>query len=392
MKIESLDLPRVHHLSKALRLGIQRGEWAVGSTLPTTRELARQHSVGLATVQSVLQELEAHGLVERRPRQGTVVKSRTPRLAKSDQRQQQVAIVGRAKLSSEEQDAGLVNGWGFRIARSLEAALGQQELQPVPVTYDHQSESCADDVLARIEAMGTNLIGVVIFNTPAMHPLPAMLDQVGMPWVTINRMVPDQSHNYVAADNLAGCRVVGECLARMGRLKTLVLMVNGVNVSETESEKITGLIQGFLHAEAPINGIDYVKCEHEGRAYELTQQYIREHGKPDAIFSLTDEMASGAMAACVDMGIRLPDDISVVGGAGLELARHTRPRLTVISQPMEAIGREACEMIQAMIARDVRRIEPKRICGQFIVRDSLPVSDVVMSKLEQRFPEMIVSD
>ncbi|HEX7009964.1 MAG TPA: substrate-binding domain-containing protein, partial [Phycisphaeraceae bacterium] len=127
-------------------------------------------------------------------------------------------------------------------------------------------------------------------------------------------------------------------------------------------------------------------------SFELTRRHIQRHGPPQAVFVLGDQMASGVIAACVEAGLRVPEDVKIVGGAGLELARHTRPRLSVITQPMEAIGQQACQMIQEMIRRNIRRIEPRRVRGRFIVRESLPVPEPLLRRLEQRYPEMIERD
>src|SRR3954453_18277995 len=63
-------------LARQFRQKIETGEWAVGKRLPTTRALAAELGVSINTIQNAFRQLEAHNLVERRPRLGGFVKAR----------------------------------------------------------------------------------------------------------------------------------------------------------------------------------------------------------------------------------------------------------------------------------------------------------------------------
>jgi DNA-binding LacI/PurR family transcriptional regulator len=71
--------------------------------------------------------------------------------------------------------------------------------------------------------------------------------------------------------------------------------------------------------------------------------------RPTALFAADDRLAIGALAAAVDMGLRAPADVSIIGFDDMESAAYCRPALTTVRQPMEAIGRKAMELILAMI-------------------------------------------
>src|SRR5437762_8382127 len=68
-------------LARQFRQKIETGEWAVGKRLPTTRALAAELRVSINTVQNAFRHLEAHDLVERRPRLGGFVKAKPSRTA-----------------------------------------------------------------------------------------------------------------------------------------------------------------------------------------------------------------------------------------------------------------------------------------------------------------------
>ena len=78
------------------------------------------------------------------------------------------------------------------------------------------------------------------------------------------------------------------------------------------------------------------------RAIEL----LLSQGKSfSAVFCSNDEMAIGAMRALVSHGLRVPEDISVVGFDDIRFARYTSPPLTTVAQPKNALGREAMTML-----------------------------------------------
>jgi LacI family repressor for deo operon, udp, cdd, tsx, nupC, and nupG len=64
-----------------------------------------------------------------------------------------------------------------------------------------------------------------------------------------------------------------------------------------------------------------------------------------AVFCSNDEMAIGAMRALISHGLRVPEDVSVVGFDDIRFARYTSPPLTTVAQPKNALGREAMAML-----------------------------------------------
>ena len=70
---------------------------------------------------------------------------------------------------------------------------------------------------------------------------------------------------------------------------------------------------------------------------------------PTAVFCFSDQMALGTLAACRDLGIRVPDDLSVVGFDDLASSRYLTPPLTTVRQPMREIGERAVNLLLAII-------------------------------------------
>src|SRR5450830_1638959 len=78
------------------------------------------------------------------------------------------------------------------------------------------------------------------------------------------------------------------------------------------------------------------------RAFEATQAFLALPEPPDAVFCASDVMAIGAMAAVEAAGLKIPDDVAVVGFDDIDYARLVAPSLTTVRQSQDALahGRE----------------------------------------------------
>jgi DNA-binding LacI/PurR family transcriptional regulator len=92
---------------------------------------------------------------------------------------------------------------------------------------------------------------------------------------------------------------------------------------------------------------------------------------PSAVFISSDRMALGAMRAARERGMRIPEDIAIVGYDDLFVAEHTNPPLTTVRAPIDAISEQATKMLIEAI-RGGKRIEPRQIIlpTELIVRES----------------------
>jgi LacI family transcriptional regulator len=87
------------------------------------------------------------------------------------------------------------------------------------------------------------------------------------------------------------------------------------------------------------------------QGYQAMDQMLRTGFRPTAVFCVSDEMAIGALDCILDKGLRVPDDISLIGFDDIELGQVVRPRLTTIHQPIKEIGREAARLIIDIIEK-----------------------------------------
>lgn len=91
-------------------------------------------------------------------------------------------------------------------------------------------------------------------------------------------------------------------------------------------------------------------------AYE---RYKKLMSKPTAIFAMNDLMAVGFIDAALDDGVRIPEDVSIIGFDNQEVCRFTRPRLTTVDLPLEAMGDEAGRLLLSLIHKE--KVKEKKV-------------------------------
>jgi DNA-binding LacI/PurR family transcriptional regulator len=93
--------------------------------------------------------------------------------------------------------------------------------------------------------------------------------------------------------------------------------------------------------------------------------------RPTAVLAMSDVMAIGAMWAAREAGLRVPEDISIVGFDDLDVAPHSNPPLTTVHQPIRQKGEESARLLLRMIANpDLERPEHKILETRLIIRAS----------------------
>lgn len=97
---------------------------------------------------------------------------------------------------------------------------------------------------------------------------------------------------------------------------------------------------------------------------------LAQEEKPDAVFAVSDSLAAGALRAIAQAGLRVPEDIAVVGFDGTELAEVVSPQLTTVEQPSREIGRTAVTLLMKRIDNPDAAVERVMMDWRVISRAS----------------------
>ncbi|MEN5273860.1 LacI family DNA-binding transcriptional regulator [Stenotrophomonas lactitubi] len=158
----------------------------------------------------------------------------------------------------------------------------------------------------------------------------------------------------VHIDNAAAARAVMEHLYGLGHERIAVVggpPDNPLHTQRLEGVRAAGRARGRLRHLSVVPGDFSVESGHAAAMALLAVAPA-----PTAIFCFSDQMALGTLAACRDLGVRVPDDLSIVGFDDLASSRYLTPPLTTIRQPMREIGERAVNLLLAIIEQaDVPR-------------------------------------
>jgi DNA-binding LacI/PurR family transcriptional regulator len=121
---------------------------------------------------------------------------------------------------------------------------------------------------------------------------------------------------------------------------------NGVQAARYEGFRAALKTAGVAHRPRDVRfSVDSIQG-----GYDAATQLLDAHDDLTALFSTNDLPALGAMHAAMDRGLRIPDDLSVMGITDIQLARESRPGLSTVAIPTDAAATLAVELLEALIA------------------------------------------
>lgn len=105
-------------------------------------------------------------------------------------------------------------------------------------------------------------------------------------------------------------------------------------------------------------------------AYSSILQTLNSDSLPDAFFTCSDVYAAATINAAQNLGIRIPEDLSVIGVDNVEASRMTHPTITTISQPGFHMGQQACSILAEKIASPNSPHRQILLSTELIIRES----------------------
>jgi LacI family transcriptional regulator len=187
--------------------------------------------------------------------------------------------------------------------------------------------------------------------------------------VLIDRQVPGIDVDVVLSDNRQGGYLATKHLVDLGH--TRIACISGPSDITPSSERVIGYLQALQEAGMPpdekliISGNFRVESGHQ-----IVQELLAFPNPPTAVFASNDLMAIGAMRAVTQKGLRVPEDVSIVGFDDIELASYISPALTTVRQPKMEMGKTAVDLLIKQTQEGNRTASLTILNNELIVRDS----------------------
>jgi len=191
----------------------------------------------------------------------------------------------------------------------------------------------------------------------------------GAPVVLVERDLDHSAVPCVVVDNVEGGRLAGQHLARLGRRRPACI------TGPADAPMARDRLAGFRAASGD-SGIRLVAgriVEGDwtmGSGHAQMAGLLRRKPIPDAVFAGNDMMAIGALRAIHEAGLRVPEDIAVVGFDDLDVAAFNEPSLTTIRQPAVELGRHAVRLLRAVIEGKPSKPSKVLLSPELVVRQS----------------------
>lgn len=315
-----------------------------GVSLPTvSRVLNGRNDVSPATRRRVEELLARHGYRRRAPR--------------AENRANLIDLVFN----------DLDSPWAVEILRGVEKVTHEAGVGAIVSAVHHRATS-AQQWLAGVRARNSD--GAILVTSELAPQLHAELSRLGMPTVVIDPAgVPTFDIPTIGATNWAGGRSAVEHLLSLGHRR--IGMIAGPPTLLCSRARLDGYraaldVAGAETDDALVRQGDF---SHESGFAQGTALLDLDR-PPTAVFASSDQMALGVYEAARQHGLRVPDDLSVVGFDDLPQARWSPPPLTTVRQPLAEMGLAAARTLLQLVqgeSPDVLRVE---LATHLVVRHS----------------------
>jgi LacI family transcriptional regulator len=265
----------------------------------------------------------------------------------------------RVAVVSEE----LTNPFYPELVDPLSRHLADSDLKTVLVTHarDHPVEA---DALA-----DGSYDGVILTTTLRRSSLPRDLTERGVPHVLANRVLDVAESPSCAADNAGGAHAISALLADLGHRH--VASIQGPMTTSTGRERAEALRQGLRARGIPLPRamVRRVPFSHDEGLAAATE-LLRSSPPPTALVCGNDVIALGALSAAARAGLRVPEDLTVIGFDDIPMASWPLIDLTTVRCDLEALARTAVELLLEQMHTPSAAFAVRRIPVRLISRGS----------------------
>ncbi|WP_409304223.1 LacI family DNA-binding transcriptional regulator [Peribacillus sp. SCS-155] len=216
------------------------------------------------------------------------------------------------------------------------------------------TESKGGKTMNYLQLLNEKRIDGIIFTSEILKDeYYEFISKMGIPMVLLATKSPKHSVPYVKVDDLRAAYTATEYLLKKGHTK--IGMISG-----DEQDIIAGIprIEGFKNAleDYGITADDNNIVTSRGFGFfdgvEGSKKLLQQSPDITAIFAASDEIAIGALSSAYQMGIKVPDELSIMGYDNLSLAEMSIPPLTTVAQPLVEMGEKAAKMVFTMLDSD----------------------------------------
>jgi GntR family transcriptional regulator of arabinose operon len=364
---EALHEPAHRRIYAEIVRAIARGQYGPGTQLPGEATLAMKFGVSRGTLRQALANLRQDGFVEAVPGRGSFVRKAVP--VRRDDRRRVVGVV----VPSVSRPALL------EVLTAIEDELHRRAYSMLVASSGNTAAQEAGRV-RRIVDEGVSGLIVHPIDDPDTRIYEHFIDE-SFPVMLFDRHIVGLAIDAVLPDNVGGAYAAVSHLIERGHRRIAFVSSDNLATSSVQ-ERLAGYEQALrAHALEPDVSLRFTELpavppqaeDHHRVTMEnaqRVQRFLRRAPRPTAVFALHDRIALSVVEAASSIGLRIPEDLAVVGFDDDPLVQSLGVTLTSVAQPREEMGRMAARLIADRI--EGRRAEVARIVlpTRLVVRHS----------------------
>ena len=221
-------------------------------------------------------------------------------------------------------------------------------------------------MLAMIQARGLILLSPV-------NRLDVLDELAGaLPLVQCAEYNEESALPYVGVDDFAAARNATETLIRRGRRR--IALINGPDRYKYARHRYLGYADALRHAGLTVDGALVANVTEMGfdSSLAVARQMLLASERPDAILAASDMYAAAVVKAATSEGIRIPDDLALIGFDNTYISQMSHPSVAAGSLPRFQLGYMACEVLSERIMNPASD-EPRHFLleTELVLRDSV---------------------
>lgn len=327
---------------------------------PTMHDVARLAGVSIKTVSNVVNNY-IHVKEETRARVLAAVEQLgyQPNLSARGLRSGRTGVIGLAIPELRQN----------YFAELADAVIRAAEQHGVGVVVEQSGESYARE-LEILSGHRVRLTDGLLFSPSRLLQEDSHRLAVDYPLVLLGERIFDGPTDHVTMHNVGASRAAVEHLIAIGRRRIAIVGAepDGEELIRSSNLRLRGYRSALENAGLPLDpalvriGVPW----HRESGAEATRQLLADGVEVDAIFALNDSLALGALRALGEAGVKVPDDIAVIGFDNIDEARFSVPSLSSVDPGREMIAKTAVDyLIERINARGGDPIPPRQFRPDF---------------------------
>lgn len=269
----------------------------------------------------------------------------------------------------------LLHAFFAEVAKALSAAVRGRGYSLIISSSEEDPKLEAREIQ---QLMARQLDALVIASTGSDLAVFEKMDREGLPYVLIDRQLFGLTANFVGIDDEAAGRIATEHLIDQGcqRVAHIRGRSNSTGLRRFEGYKQALSKRGLPYSDALVVARSSVDTNSSRHGAEAMRLLLKRKPMPDGVFAYNDPLAIGALNAILEAGLRIPEDIAVIGCGNLHYDGSLRVPLSSIDQNSRSIGEHTGSILLRMIESKTRQtpvnvtIDPSLVVRSSTMRNS----------------------